>query len=99
VAGYCECGDEPSGSCATELVSYVNMLVADYTLSTGSAHLKLWFSLFNPTHNEGRALKQVKFNPTQKRTLIRLRKHTYWHVLSTNHVKIDISILRQIYGV
>jgi hypothetical protein len=22
VAGYCECGDEPSGSCATELVSY-----------------------------------------------------------------------------
>jgi hypothetical protein len=21
VAGYCECGDEPSGSCATELVS------------------------------------------------------------------------------
>jgi hypothetical protein len=23
VAGCCECGDEPSGSCATELVSYV----------------------------------------------------------------------------
>jgi hypothetical protein len=22
VAGYCECGDEPSGSCATELVTY-----------------------------------------------------------------------------
>jgi hypothetical protein len=22
VAGCCECGDEPSGSCATELVSY-----------------------------------------------------------------------------
>jgi hypothetical protein len=24
VAGCCECGDEPSGSCATELVSYSN---------------------------------------------------------------------------
>jgi hypothetical protein len=23
VAGCCECGDEPSGSCAMELVSYV----------------------------------------------------------------------------
>jgi hypothetical protein len=23
VAGSCECGDEPSGSCATELVGYV----------------------------------------------------------------------------
>jgi hypothetical protein len=23
VTGCCECGDEPSGSCATELVSYV----------------------------------------------------------------------------
>jgi hypothetical protein len=23
VAGYCECGDEPSGYCASELVSYV----------------------------------------------------------------------------
>jgi hypothetical protein len=22
LAGFCECGDEPSGSCATELVSY-----------------------------------------------------------------------------
>jgi hypothetical protein len=26
VAGYCECGDEPSGSCATELVSYAALL-------------------------------------------------------------------------
>jgi hypothetical protein len=26
VAGCCECGDEPSGSCATELVSYVNKI-------------------------------------------------------------------------
>jgi hypothetical protein len=24
VAGCCECGDEPLGSCATELVSYIN---------------------------------------------------------------------------
>jgi hypothetical protein len=26
VAGCCECGDEPSGSCATELVSYIKLL-------------------------------------------------------------------------
>jgi hypothetical protein len=26
VAGCCECGDEPSGSCATELVSYPSLL-------------------------------------------------------------------------
>jgi hypothetical protein len=26
VAGCCECGDEPSGSCATELVSYNNLM-------------------------------------------------------------------------
>jgi hypothetical protein len=26
VAGCCECGDEPSGSCATELVSWLVML-------------------------------------------------------------------------
>jgi hypothetical protein len=24
VAGCCECGEEPSGSCATKLVSYIN---------------------------------------------------------------------------
>jgi hypothetical protein len=27
VAGCCECGDEPSGSCATELVSWLVMCV------------------------------------------------------------------------
>jgi hypothetical protein len=32
VAGCCECGDEPSGSCATELVSYV--LLNEYTHNT-----------------------------------------------------------------
>jgi hypothetical protein len=26
VAGCCECGDEPSGSCATELVIYIYAL-------------------------------------------------------------------------
>jgi hypothetical protein len=29
VAGCCECGDEPSGSCATELVSYVTAYFSD----------------------------------------------------------------------
>jgi hypothetical protein len=33
VAGYCECGDEPSGSCATELVETKNKKLAD-TIST-----------------------------------------------------------------
>jgi hypothetical protein len=28
VAGCCECGDEPSGSCATELVSYSMVFVS-----------------------------------------------------------------------
>jgi hypothetical protein len=38
VAGCCECGYEPSGSCATELVSYVSSglyyctIVSDYRL-------------------------------------------------------------------
>jgi hypothetical protein len=27
VAGCCECGDEPSGSCTTELVSYISHFV------------------------------------------------------------------------
>jgi hypothetical protein len=27
VAGYCECGDEPSGSCATELVKMLILLM------------------------------------------------------------------------
>jgi hypothetical protein len=32
VAGCCECGDEPSGSCAMELVSYLmTLLVAQTT--------------------------------------------------------------------
>jgi hypothetical protein len=26
VAGCCECGDESSGSCATELVSYIELI-------------------------------------------------------------------------
>jgi hypothetical protein len=30
VAGCCECGDEPSGSCATELVSYSEHLKTMY---------------------------------------------------------------------
>jgi hypothetical protein len=27
LAGCCECGDEPSGSCATELVSYSSLIL------------------------------------------------------------------------
>jgi hypothetical protein len=30
VAGCCECGDEPSGSCATELVSWLMVHVGRY---------------------------------------------------------------------
>jgi hypothetical protein len=32
VAGCCECGDEPSGSCATELVSYNTLRGRDWDL-------------------------------------------------------------------
>jgi hypothetical protein len=36
VAGCCECGDEPSGSCSTELVSYVGVeTVAAASANTG----------------------------------------------------------------
>jgi hypothetical protein len=34
VAGCCECGDEPSGSCATELVSYVRVVIYHLTKSS-----------------------------------------------------------------
>jgi hypothetical protein len=27
LAGCCECGDEPSGSCATELVTYILVII------------------------------------------------------------------------
>jgi hypothetical protein len=30
VAGCCECGDEPSGSCATELVSYCGIVGTEF---------------------------------------------------------------------
>jgi hypothetical protein len=33
VAGCCECGDEPSGSCATELVSYQKLMERCYSTS------------------------------------------------------------------
>jgi hypothetical protein len=32
VAGCCECGDEPSGSCATELVSYLTLTTLSWLL-------------------------------------------------------------------
>jgi hypothetical protein len=43
VAGCCECGDEPSGSCATELVSYAFTSFKRYymlqiTSSVGQLH-------------------------------------------------------------
>jgi hypothetical protein len=33
VVGCCECGDEPSGSCATELVSYLSVRLHTYIYS------------------------------------------------------------------
>jgi hypothetical protein len=39
VAGCCECGDEPSGSCATELVSYLD-------LQTGKKYRYIDVSIF-----------------------------------------------------
>jgi hypothetical protein len=46
VAGCCECGDEPSGSCATELVSYGVMPVIDASRPQSSRSINeccLWF--------------------------------------------------------
>jgi hypothetical protein len=34
VAGCCECGDEPSGSCATELVITILLLIGSRPLNT-----------------------------------------------------------------
>jgi uncharacterized protein (DUF983 family) len=50
VAGCCECGDEPSGSCATELVSYLSLCSVVFvcmfcifmTYSTSRCHSNLW---------------------------------------------------------
>jgi hypothetical protein len=39
VVGCCECGDEPSGSCATELVSYEHEGV-----KFSSAHTQIWLT-------------------------------------------------------
>jgi hypothetical protein len=39
VAGCCQCDDEPSGSCATELVSYVTA----ETLELKKMHAKLYY--------------------------------------------------------
>jgi hypothetical protein len=36
VAGYCECGDEPSSSCATELVSSVVQIVLYFVVVSTS---------------------------------------------------------------
>jgi hypothetical protein len=35
VAGCCECGDEPSGSCATELVSFFQSAFIHSNILTG----------------------------------------------------------------
>jgi hypothetical protein len=45
VAGCCECGDEPSGSCATELVRGDGLL----TLGEKVASLSTIFSFYNYT--------------------------------------------------
>jgi hypothetical protein len=34
VAGCCECGDEPSGSCATELVNVIHLTPIKYIITT-----------------------------------------------------------------
>jgi hypothetical protein len=47
VAGCCECGDEPSGSCATELVSYILLAARAYK----SMHITTTFNIvYFPSH-------------------------------------------------
>jgi hypothetical protein len=45
VAGCCECGDEPSGSCATELVSKISDKESLYDTSPIRALSYLFFSI------------------------------------------------------
>jgi hypothetical protein len=47
VAGCCECGDEPSGSCATELVSYCNSPLTGTSMSDYSTLHELSFVYYN----------------------------------------------------
>jgi hypothetical protein len=42
VAGCCECGDEPSGSCATELVSYITK-INDLFLVSSSKNYEMYY--------------------------------------------------------
>jgi hypothetical protein len=48
VAGCCECGDEPSGSCATELVSCIHIIVT----VENQTHVNLTFLIGNHVRNK-----------------------------------------------
>jgi hypothetical protein len=45
VAGCCECGDEPSGSCATELVSVTWALNVSNSFLIGCVASEVWTAL------------------------------------------------------
>jgi hypothetical protein len=46
VAGCCECGDEPSGSCSTELVIYVVLHAVLYSIISKEELCVYHYSIF-----------------------------------------------------
>jgi hypothetical protein len=48
VAGCCECGDEPLGSCATELVSLSSFPTSDISLFPHFAVIRIKFMNYRP---------------------------------------------------
>jgi hypothetical protein len=59
VAGCCECGDEPSGSCATELVSFVTVYNKMCSLSTTSDFLVILDGMFVIINNKHSSFYQL----------------------------------------
>jgi hypothetical protein len=57
VAGCCECSDEPSGSCATELVSYPDIRLEGLS--------KIKKNLSQGRHSPGRDLNRAHLNTKQ----------------------------------
>jgi hypothetical protein len=62
VAGCCECGDEPSGSCATELVSIIQNIYCVVFQLPGEAVKHLFAS--NDSLLEYYAVQSLRSRPT-----------------------------------
>jgi hypothetical protein len=61
VAGCCECGDEPSGSCATELVSYSEKLRFQLNKQSNERGYMMQVGSRESSTGEGRADVSCKY--------------------------------------